>query len=65
MSAWNRSIFFATLMNRHSGTTTARLPMESFLTDSDRFDRAVRQIVGKRLTWAEVTGKVGEIPPVN
>ena len=21
---------------------------------------AVRQIVGKRLTWAEVTGKVGE-----
>lgn len=30
------------------------------LTDSDRFDRAVRQIVGKRLTWAEVTGKVGE-----
>jgi transposase-like protein len=29
------------------------------LTDSDRFDLAVRQIVGKRLTWAEVTGKVG------
>ncbi|MGA3186307.1 MAG: IS1595 family transposase [Bryobacteraceae bacterium] len=28
------------------------------LTDSDRFDTAVRQIVGKRLTWAEVTGKV-------
>jgi transposase-like protein len=28
------------------------------LTDSDRFDMAVRQIVGKRLTWAEVTGKV-------
>ncbi|MEO8097227.1 MAG: IS1595 family transposase [Acidobacteriota bacterium] len=30
------------------------------LNDSDRFDLAVRQIVGKRLTWAEVTGKVGE-----
>ena len=30
------------------------------LTDSDRFDLAVRQIVGKRLTWAEVTGKVGD-----
>jgi transposase-like protein len=29
------------------------------MTDSDRFDLAVRQIVGKRLTWAEVTGKVG------
>jgi transposase-like protein len=27
------------------------------LTDSERFDLAVRQIVGKRLTWAEVTGK--------
>jgi len=33
------------------------------LTDSDRFDLVVRQIVGKRLTWAEVTGKVKEIPP--
>ena len=32
------------------------------MNDSDRFDLAVRQIVGKRLTWAEVTGKVGEIP---
>lgn len=30
------------------------------MTDSDRFDLAVRQVVGKRLTWAEVTGKVGE-----
>jgi ISXO2-like transposase domain len=27
---------------------------------SDRFDLAVRQILGKRLTWAEVTGKVTE-----
>ncbi len=31
------------------------------MNDSDRFDLAVRQIVGKRLTWAEVTGKVPEI----
>src|SRR5665213_1037913 len=30
------------------------------MNDSDRFDLAVRQIVGKRLTWAEVTGKAGE-----
>lgn len=30
------------------------------MNDSDRFDLAVRQIVGKRLTWAEVTGKVQE-----
>jgi transposase-like protein len=27
------------------------------MNDSDRFDLAVRQIVGKRLTWNEVTGK--------
>ncbi len=35
------------------------------MTDSDRFDLAVRQIVGKRLTWAEVTGKAEEKPAVN
>jgi transposase-like protein len=35
------------------------------MDDSDRFDLAVRQIVGKRLTWAEVTGKVEEKPPIN
>jgi transposase-like protein len=28
--------------------------------DADRFDMAVSQVVGKRLTFAEVTGKVGE-----
>jgi hypothetical protein len=27
------------------------------LTDSDRFDLAVRQMVGKRLTWNRLTGK--------
>jgi hypothetical protein len=27
------------------------------LTDSDRFDLAVRQIVGKRLTWDRLTGR--------
>jgi transposase-like protein len=30
------------------------------LTDSDRFQLALSQIAGKRLTFAEVTGKVGE-----
>jgi hypothetical protein len=30
------------------------------VTDSDRFSLAVSQIVGKRLTYAELTGKVGE-----
>src|SRR5262249_9382559 len=39
------------------------LDTDAPLNDSDRFDMAVRQIVGKRLTWAEVTGKVMECPP--
>jgi hypothetical protein len=30
------------------------------LDDADRFTLAVSQIVGKRLTYAELTGKVGE-----
>ena len=30
------------------------------VTDSDRFSLAVSQIVGKQLTYAELTGKVGE-----
>jgi transposase-like protein len=32
------------------------------LNDADRFSLAVSQIIGKRLTYAEVTGKVGETP---
>ncbi len=32
------------------------------LTDSDRFEIAMGQIVGKRLTYAEVTGKVPQTP---
>jgi hypothetical protein len=27
------------------------------MNDGDRFDRVVRQIVGKRLTWNQLTGK--------
>lgn len=30
------------------------------VSDLERFDRAMKQIYGKRLTYAEVTGKVGE-----
>jgi transposase-like protein len=33
---------------------------EKPMTDADRFSKALSQIVGKRLTFAEVTGKVGE-----
>jgi transposase-like protein len=35
------------------------------MNDSDRFDLAGRQILGKRLTWAEVTGKVTDSPSAN
>jgi transposase-like protein len=41
---------------RYNNRATKDNPM----TDADRFDQAVSQIVGKRLTYAEVTGKVGE-----
>ena len=37
-----------------------RATKDNPLTDSDRFALAVSQIVGKRLTYAELTGKVGE-----
>lgn len=32
------------------------------ISDSERFDIAMSQVLGKRLTYAEVTGKVGETP---
>lgn len=37
-----------------------RATRDNPLTDADRFHYALSQIVGKRLTFAEVTGKVGE-----
>ena len=37
-----------------------RATKERKVTDADRFNLAVSQVVGKRLTFAEVTGKVGE-----
>jgi transposase-like protein len=36
-----------------------RATKENKVTDSDRFNRAIAQIVGKRLTFAQLTGKVG------
>ena len=38
---------------------TNRATKEKKITDSDRFDKLVRKIVGKRLTFAQLTGKVG------
>jgi len=37
-----------------------RATKENPLNDADRFHLALSQIAGKRLTFAEVTGKVGE-----
>jgi hypothetical protein len=37
-----------------------RATKDNPLKDADRFALAVSQIVGKRLTYAELTGKVGE-----
>lgn len=39
-----------------------RATRDNPLTDADRFQYALSQIVGKRLTFAEVTGKVGVSP---
>jgi hypothetical protein len=40
---------------RYNNRATKHNPMD----DGDRFDLAVRQVLGKRLTYAEVTGKAG------
>jgi hypothetical protein len=39
-----------------------RATKDNPLTDSDRFLLALSQVAGKRLTFAELTGKNGEIP---
>ena len=39
-----------------------RATKENEASDGDRFDLALSQIAGKRLTFAEVTGKVGRRP---
>jgi len=40
-----------------------RATKENPLDDADRFMLAVAQISGKRLTYADLTGKVTEIEP--
>jgi transposase-like protein len=37
-----------------------RATKTNFVSDADRFDKAISNIVGKRLTFAQLTGKVGE-----
>jgi transposase-like protein len=44
---------------RYNNRSTPENPM----TDADRFDKAVRNIIGKRITYKELTGKEGETAP--
>ena len=41
---------------RYNNRATQKNPMN----DSDRFSAVLSQVAGKRLTYAEVTGKVGQ-----
>jgi transposase-like protein len=47
-------------LDRYVGEQVFRYNNRKNFDDYDRFAKAVSQIVGKRLTYAEVTGKVGE-----
>jgi hypothetical protein len=50
---------------RYVGEQAFRFSNRTGMTDSDRFDVALRQIVGKHRTWAEGTGKVAERSTLN
>jgi transposase-like protein len=56
--------FWSLLKRGISGTCryNNRATKDNPMTDADRFSLALSQIAGKRLTFAEVTGKVGETP---
>jgi hypothetical protein len=47
-------------LDRYVGEQVFRYNNRKNKDDYDRFAQAVSQIVGKRLTYVEVTGKVGE-----
>jgi hypothetical protein len=55
----SRSISSVTSMSR-SFRYNNRATKTNPLTDADRFSAVLSQVAGKRLTYAEVTGKVGE-----
>src|ERR1022692_4569203 len=71
--------FWSLLKRSHGGTYVSVEPFHLFryldeqafrynhrkgFNDGQRFDLAVRQIVGKRLTWDQLTGKELEIQPL-
>ena len=47
---------------RYLDEQTFRYNNRKNMNDADRFRKALSQIVGKRLTYAEVTGKAEERP---
>jgi len=46
---------------RYLDEQTFRYNNPENMSDADRFALALSQVIGKRLTFAEVTGKVGEM----
>ena len=45
---------------RYLDEQTFRYNNRKDMTDADRFSAVLSQVAGKRLTYAEVTGKVGQ-----
>ena len=58
----SHSILIAMSPSRYS-VSINRATKDNPLTDADRFACVLMQAVGKRLTYAEVTGKEGETAP--
>ncbi len=56
LTAWRTDRYLDEQVFRFNNRATKKQQ----ITDADRFNLALSQIVGKRLTYAEVTGKVGE-----
>jgi hypothetical protein len=51
---------------RYLDEQTFRYNNRKDMNDGDRFNAVVSQVTGKRLTYDELTGKVGETePPIN
>jgi transposase-like protein len=47
-------------LERYADEQAFRFNNRIGVNDAQRFEKAVKQIVGKRVTYAELTGKVGE-----
>jgi hypothetical protein len=47
---------------RYLDEQTFRYNNRKEMNDADRFDLGVRQIIGKRLMWNQLTGKEVKVP---